>query len=164
MKMTQKDALSILKLNGTASSDDIKLAYRKACALYHPDRNPAGLEMMKLVNAAYAALDGYIADSVKSSEASEDYGDEINTALNAIINLGLNIEICGAWLWVSGDTKPHKEALKAAGFKWAAKKAMWNFRPAEWKSFNRGAWSMDKIRATHGSTTIRGKSYQQLEA
>lgn len=132
--------------------------------MFHPDRNPAGLEMMKLVNAAYDALQNYVADSVKVEADAADYGDEINTALNAIIHLGLNIEICGSWLWVSGDTKPHKEVLKAAGFKWAAKKLMWNFRPAEWKSFNRGNWSMDKIRATHGSTTIRGKSYSQIEA
>ena len=28
-------------------------------------------------------------------------------------------------MWVSGDTRPHKELLKAAGFKWSAKKSAW---------------------------------------
>lgn len=28
-------------------------------------------------------------------------------------------------MWVSGDTRPHKELLKAAGFKWSPKKSAW---------------------------------------
>ena len=110
----------------------IKLMYRKACSLYHPDRNPAGLEMMKLVNAALESLGNVINGgafdySVKNDSDYTDLGEELNNALNAIINLGLTIEICGCWIWVSGDTKPHREALKSAGYKWAPKKLMWSF-------------------------------------
>ena len=32
--------------------------------------------------------------------------------------------------WVSGNTKPIKDKLKAMGFKWAPKKKMWYLRPA----------------------------------
>ncbi len=162
MKLSHKDALNILNLPVTATLDMIKTAYRRASATYHPDRNPAGLEMMKLINAAYQALSDYIPSTQK--EETTDYGDKLNEALNAIIHLGLTIEICGSWLWVSGDTRPHKEILKTAGFKWAPKKCMWNFRPEDYKSFNRGKWSIDEIRAAHGSTQIKNKSYQQLSA
>lgn len=165
MKMSHKDALSILDLPISATFDDIKSAYRRACSMFHPDRNPAGLEMMKLVNAAYTSLHDYVAlpDDGRDYTQESNYGDEINAALNAIINLGLNIEVCGSWLWVSGDTKPHREILKASGFKWASKKLMWNFRPSEWKSFSRGKWSMDQIRATHGSTTIKPQVHRQID-
>jgi curved DNA-binding protein CbpA len=170
MKMNHNDALHILNLTSVTTIDKIKLAYRKACSQYHPDRNPAGLEMMKIVNAAYDALEDVLAGgqfdrSVKNEkEGAEEYGEQINAALNAIINLGLTIEICGSWIWVSGDTRTFKDTLKNAGFKWAPKKMMWHFRPAEYKSFNRGKWNMDKIRETHGSTTIRNRSFQQLSA
>ena len=162
MKISHKDALNILGLNNTATFEDIKLAYRKACSTYHPDRNPAGLEMMKLINNAYQALSDYVVGTV--TEESSDYGDEINTALNSIINLGLTIEVCGSWLWVSGDTRPHKDMLKENGFKWAPKKMMWHFRPSDYKSFNRGNWDMSRIREAHGSHTIKNKSYNQLSA
>jgi len=172
MKMNHNDALHILGLTmGTLTDvESIKYAYRRACAQYHPDRNPAGLEMMKLVNAAYAALEdvingGMFDRSVKKENISGEtsYGEEINEALNKIINLGLEIEVCGSWIWVSGDTRPHKDILKEAGFKWAPKKAMWHFRPDDYKSFNRGTWDMDKIRNVHGSQVIKNKSYVRIE-
>jgi hypothetical protein len=164
MKMTAKDALKILGLSTAASFEQIKLAYRKACATYHPDRNPAGLEMMKMVNCAYNALTDYQPTSESEITDTSNYGEELNAALNAIINLGLEIEICGSWLWVGGDTKPHKEILKNAGFKWASKKMMWNFRPAKWKSYSRGKYSMDEIRNAHGSVQIKTKQHRQIAA
>lgn len=35
---------------------------------------------------------------------------------------GLEIEICGNWLWIGGETKENKDALKGAGCRWASKK------------------------------------------
>lgn len=63
------------------------------------------------------------------------------------------IEICGAWVWVSGDTKPVKDALKAAGFWWARHKEAWYYsgkRPG----FHRTELDMEGIRALHGSAVI----------
>jgi hypothetical protein len=91
-------------------------------------------------------------------------GDELNAALNAIIGLGLDIEICGSWIWVSGDTRPHREVLKAAGFKWAPKKLMWSYSPAGKKTWSRGGWDMEQIRANHGSVTVKSKQHQRLSA
>lgn len=171
MKMNHNDALHILGLTegSNTTTESIKYAYRRACAKFHPDKNPAGLEMMKLVNSAYEALQDIMSGAAfdrtvkkESVAGSENYGDEMNTALSAIINLGLTIEICGSWIWVSGDTRTHREILKAGGFKYAPKKSMWHFRPADYKSFNRGKWDMDKIRSTHGSEIIRAKQQNQI--
>jgi hypothetical protein len=41
---------------------------------------------------------------------------------------------------------------------------MWYFRPAEWKSTNRGTWDIEKIRDTHGSVTVSRKEREKLEA
>lgn len=51
--MNIKDALSILGCSAAANQDAIKAAYRKACIKYHPDRNPAGLEMMNTQKCGY---------------------------------------------------------------------------------------------------------------
>ena len=156
--MNIKDALSILGLTATADQDTIKAAYRKACAKYHPDRNPAGLEMMKAVNVAYQFLTEISYNGAErpiNEEVNSDFGDMLNDAINAVIGLsGVDIEVCGAWVWLSGNTRAHKDAIKAAGYWWAKKKCSWYFRPADYKSRNKGDWDMDKIRDKYGSVSV----------
>lgn len=104
--MNIKDALSILGLTAAADQEAIKQAYRKASFKYHPDRNPAGLEMMKAVNVAYQFLTeiGYNgADRPIEEDVNADFGEMLNDAINAVIGFaGINIEVCGAWVWLSG--------------------------------------------------------------
>lgn len=157
--MNKFDACRVLNITGEYDPDSVKLAYRKACKEYHPDRNPAGLEMMKLVNQAYEALKDESGESVVTIDA-KDYGAEICHALNAIMGLGLTIELCGAWAWISGDTKPHKDTLKQAGFKWASKKKLWYFRPADAKVFSNGKKSISEIREKYGSKIVSGVRQQ----
>lgn len=152
--MRAEDALSILSISGEYTPESVKLAYRKACAKYHPDRNPAGAEMMKMVNEAYGVLKEKSGSSDADYTDIKSYGEEIFNALTAIMELGLEIEICGAWVWLHGDTKQHKDVIKEAGFKWAPKKKLWYFRPAGYKSRSRGNWSMDEIREFHGSERV----------
>jgi hypothetical protein len=83
-------------------------------------------------------------------------GKAMNNAINAVIDLeGVLIEICGNWIWLSGDTRSHKDAIKAAGYFWASKKMMWYFRPKEWKSTSRGNFTMEEIRDEFGSDTVK---------
>lgn len=149
------DAAKILGLEGQITAAEVKAAFMAAAKKYHPDINPAGGEMMKLVNAAYDVLKGDDHEVNFREDQGEPgaYPEALNEALNAIIALaGLDIEICGAWVWVSGDTKTHKDALKAAGFKYASKKKMWFFRPEGFKSHSRRDTPMSEIRANYGST------------
>lgn len=163
--MNKNDALSILNITGDYTPESIKSAYRKACSIYHPDRNPAGLEMMKLVNQAYDELknDSGTAQAKQEGDLSS-YGEDIFNALSAIIHLGFDIEICGAWVWLHGDTKPHRDLLKQSGFRWAPKKCLWYFRPADYKSKGRGKFTMDEIRAAHGSEKVTMKERTKLKA
>lgn len=177
MKLNHRDAINILGMDrseGFEASDStrqlIKAMYRQACSKYHPDRNPAGLEMMKLVNAAYEALSDVVNggefDKSLNDEASShasDLGDEMNAALNVVIDLGLEIEICGSWIWVSGDTKPHREVLKSAGYRWAPKKLMWSFCGGE-RTSSRGKFSMEDIRSKHGSVGVKARDKKQIAA
>jgi hypothetical protein len=156
--MNIKDALSILGCSASANQEAIKTAYRKACIKYHPDRNPAGLEMMKAVNVAFQFLhdlDYNGTDRPIDEEVNSDFGEALNAAINAVIGLaGINIEVCGAWVWLTGDTKAHKDAIKAAGYWWACKKSAWYFRPSDHKSRNKGDWDLEKIRDTYGSMAV----------
>jgi hypothetical protein len=159
--MNHSDAAKILSLTGDITPDIVKQAYRVACKAFHPDRNPAGLEMMKAVNVAYATLK----DVTETTENSDiEYSEKLNDAINAIINLeGLIVEVCGSWVWVSGDTRPHKTVIKEAGYFWASKKKMWYYRPADYKSSSRGKLSMDEVRNIHGSSTVKAKAQNKIK-
>ena len=162
--MKISDALAILGLSGEYNPAIVKAAYRKACSTYHPDRNPAGLEMMKMVNQAYDALKDKSGVEVVGDVDISSYGEDIFNALSKIINLGLDIEVCGAWVWLHGDTRPHKDVIKEAGFMWAPKKKLWYYRPADYKSRGRGKFSMDEIREKHGSEKVTAKERTKLRA
>lgn len=147
--MNINDAAKILGLSGEITPGQTKIAYREACKKYHPDINPAGEDMMKIVNSAYEVLKDY---SGEIRDKQLDYGDLLNDALNMVGGLiGLNIEICGAWIWITGETRIHKDVLKKVGFKWASKKKAWYFRPEGFKSRSRGKTSLDEIRGKYGS-------------
>ena len=158
--MNMRDALNILGITGEdITLDQCKTAYRRACIRYHPDRNPGGLEMMKAVNAAWQHLQSLDWDRPVNNAEGRDsgYGDSLMAFINAVVNLpGISLEVCGSWVWISGDTRPHKDAIKAAGGRWASKKKQWYFRPAEYRSKNRKSeWSMDAIRETYGSQRVQ---------
>ena len=157
--MNKYEALQLLGLTGTLSQADIKRAYKRKAQEFHPDRNPAGLELMKMINVAYDLVKNEDKITVATNQTMADYPEVLSHALKAILAFDLQIEICGLWIWVSGDTKPHKEALKNAGYLWAPKKACWYFRPADRKSFNRKSWSMDKIRSAYGSDSFKKERY-----
>lgn len=57
------------------------------------------------------------------------YFPEFIEAISNMEDVYYNIE--GTWMWVSGNTKPHREELKKFGLRWAPKKQKWYKKPAE---------------------------------
>ena len=67
----------------------------------------------------------------------------------------IQIEICGSWIWIGGETRIIKEELKNIGCWWSPTKAKWYWRSPETKRyFARGNVSMPKIRDFYGSMPI----------
>ncbi len=73
----------------------------------------------------------------------------------------MEIEICGLWVWVGGETKKHKSALKAAGYKWAMKKLKWYFARVPAGGFR--LFDMDEIRARYDSRRVVTRSTYPME-
>jgi len=53
-----RDPYEILGVSPTAPAEDIKVAYRKAARLYHPDKNPdpAAADRFRSIQSAYELL------------------------------------------------------------------------------------------------------------
>lgn len=155
--MNVQEALNVFGLSGVLSKEDIKATYKKLALKYHPDRNPLGGELMKAVNAAFDFLIANL-DKINQFQSADEnerynYGEELERVLTELNSLvGIVVEVIGNWVWISGNTKEHKDALKTLGCKWASQKKQWFFRPEEHKSrWNRKEHSIDEIREMYGT-------------
>ncbi|WP_228269048.1 molecular chaperone DnaJ [Acinetobacter baumannii] len=108
--------------------DDLKKEYRKLCFKHHPDMG-GSTENMQAINSEYEQLLKVLINkkadsnySEKSTFKNRDEEIEAEIRLREVLEKieildGLEIERIGLWLYVSGNTKAHKEALKEAGLK-----------------------------------------------
>ena len=140
--------------------DELKAAYRRLALKYHPDMG-GSTEIMQEINNEHDALFEQLKRQHNASadeyHQTTETAEEFREILAVLLGLpGLTVELCGSWLWVSGDTYQHREALKAAGYRWASKKQMWYWRPEEAAcSHHRRGASMADIRTKYGSERIK---------
>ena len=162
--------------SNTESIADLKNKYKKLAFKHHPDRG-GNTETMQKINAEYdlklKELINKSDDSqYKNTSSSNSFWDskeehseveiKVKEALDMIIHLeGLEIEIIGVWIWVEGNTKPHKEVLKKAGFKWNMTLVKWFF--AGKKSNGKGNMSIDKMREKYGCESVKNKHNKKLK-
>lgn len=134
--------------------DEIKKTFKKLALEHHPDRG-GNTATMQEINTEYAFA---IANKLSGSEFEQEeikISEDFQKIIDALINLeGLIIELVGNWLWISGDTKTHKEAIKSLKLMfWARKKKMWYYRPANHKG-GRGNKTYEEIKQKYGSQTV----------
>lgn len=140
--------------------NDVKAMYKQLAKMYHPDLTGQDTTaIMQHINTEYAFCIAKLAkgENLTSEQVEAEIlnAEQYRNAINAIINLqGINIELCGGWIWVSGNTYPHKDIFKANGFYFASVKKMWYFRSVEYATSNRRTHSMTEIRNKYGSHLI----------
>lgn len=151
--------------------DELKKEYRRLTFANHPDRG-GDTATMAAINSEYDAVfprlkaqhNASADDYHKTTEAPEEFRNICEILLHMD---GLTIELCGSWLWISGETMKHKDGLKAAGCKWASKKKMWSWHHEEdGRSWYRGKKSIGEIRIKYGSEIIgsTGEARQYIGA
>ena len=114
--------------NHCKTLDELKKAYKAAAMKHHPDVGGSTVAMQQ-INAAYAQRFEYLkgrqnteaaADTTGKTHATTESAGDFVAIIDALLRLdGLEIELCGRWLWIGGNTRQHKEALKAAGCRWS---------------------------------------------
>ena len=137
--------------------DELKKEYRRLAMKYHPDRG-GDLETMKAINAehdeAFEELKAQHNATADEYHQTTEAPEEFRRIIDLLLRLdGLTVELCGCWLWIGGETRTHKEELKAAGCRWSPKKALWYWRhPEDGCYHNRGrSQTMNHIRTRYGS-------------
>jgi hypothetical protein len=143
--------------NGQYTINDVKQVYRKLASANHPDKG-GNTETMQLINTAFSELCNYFEinqtlDINQEQETAPTFDFSFLDTLKILT--GIKIEVCGYWVWLSGDTYPHREIIKDLGFKFSGAKKSWYWSPTiNITSFKRGSKSMKQIRKEYGSKII----------
>lgn len=149
--------------NKCRSLDEVKREYKRLALLHHPDRG-GNTETMQEINKQYKQImkDPFYGFAQAKQEAREDFM-KFPEIIEQIIRFDLTIEVCGNWIWLSGNTITYKEELKKIGFFFAPKKSMWYWRPKDFKSANTKPKDMDYIRSRYGSDVITSRQDKSLK-
>ncbi len=162
--------------------EEMKQQYRNLCFKHHPDKG-GDTRTMQEINAEWAliqAREAYTEASDRQQKAhaegkksAGDYHDlnEVESTLREKIEFALNldgvdVELMGLWVWLTGNTKAHKEAIKEnGGWKWSQNKTAWYF--AGVPTFNRKKTTLDEIRNAYGSQSFskaKREQYAELDS
>lgn len=145
--------------NTIRTLEELKKAYHRLCLQLHPDVGGSDDEM-KILNAEYELLFERVKnihfnkDGETYKKETQETPEEFQWLIAELLKLdGIEIEIIGCFVWISGDTKPNKERLKELGFRWHSKKKCWYKSPAGYRRWGGSEYSMDEIRMMY--TTIK---------
>jgi len=148
--------------------EEVKKKYKALAFEYHPDvtkkdttiimaeiNNQYDLTAIKFKNI-HRNFKGEIYE-----KESEDTSQQFKDIINKVIHFeNVLIEICGAWLWISGDTIKYKETLKELKFNWSSNKTAWYYHNQP-KKRSKGDKTLDEIREMYGSKQVARKQLQK---
>ena len=118
--------------------EELKKEYRRLILKYHPDKG-GSKEETQLINAAYEDAYRFVEAKENSSGLNEEKSKSFTKATEEDIQKfikifdklmkmdGLEIDIVGSWLWLSGNTFEHKEEIKKMNFRYSRKHKKWYY-------------------------------------
>ena len=130
---------------------ELRKEYRRLAFIYHPDKG-GDTVLMQILNDQYERLsEKFIKENVDFSEGRKEYemqvSEEIRDMLDRIMFLkGVDIEVIGGWIWITGNTFDIRTTLKSLGFMFSHPKTAWYWHKGEYRKKNGKIQSMDEMR------------------
>ncbi len=152
------------------TAEELKKAYKKAARELHPDMNHDRdtTEEFKQMQAEFEQTFERLKnihvnkDGEEYEKTTEETANEFMDMINKLLLFpGIEVELCGSWVWITGNTKAHKDELKKLGFRWSSNKAAWYFHYGPYHRWSKKGMSLDDIREMYGSEKFCGNSAKQ---
>lgn len=148
--------------NNPRTAEELKKQYKKLAIEHHPDMGGSTQDMQQ-INAEYEQLFAKLKDVHQNKdgefytarESTTETASEFIDIIEKLINMdGVQIEICGSWLWLTGNTKAYREDLKKLSFRWSSNKSAWYFHRDGYKKRSKRNLTLDEIRGFYGSEIV----------
>jgi curved DNA-binding protein CbpA len=141
---------------------ELRKEYRRLAFIYHPDKG-GDTVLMQILNDRYDRLsEEFIKGNTDFSEGRKEYemqvSEEIREMLDRIMFLqGVDIEVIGGWIWITGNTFAVRTTLKSLGFMFSHPKTAWYWHKGEYRKKNGKIQSMDEMRDFWGTQKIENQ-------
>ena len=149
------------------TAEDVKKQYRENAKKYHPDLG-GNAEDFKAMRKEYECLWERIKKVHRNAEGktyekeTTETPEEFAHIIDTLVKLqGVTVELCGSWIWCSGNTQQYKDTLKELHFKWAYKKKAWYYHTEPYKKKSRRELTLDEIRDMFGSQRYNQKREEE---
>ena len=164
--------------------EELKRTYFKYAKSFHPDNGGSDI-LMKELNAEFAFMQPKLKnihefknDNTEQNSNTENYSkftkkdNKIYTdetpemfinIVDSLLRLdGIEIEIRGEWLWLSGNTYYHKETLKILGCRYSKGRRQWYWTVSPYIR-KHSKMSVEDMRSYFGSKYIKRDDKLQLK-
>lgn len=150
--------------------EELKKQYKKLAVKNHPDVGGT-VEDMQEINAEYDILFAKLKNIHETAEGktytskneTSETSNEFKDIINRLITLNdITIEICGSWLWITGNTYQHREALKHMRFRFSKSKNAWYYHTDVYRKNHGRTFSLEEIRDLYGSETVKANPQLKL--
>ncbi len=145
--------------------EELKKAYKKLVFELHPD--VSGRDTEKAFQQMQNEYDNVFArvKNIHQNSEGETYTKENNEMPDVFKDLvaqlatmnGVDVEIIGTFVWLSGQTLMHKDRIKALGFRWSSNKKMWYKAPENYRKTSRKKYEIGELREMFGTQTYSAK-------
>lgn len=148
--------------------DEAKKLFWDLAKVHHPDKGGDTATFQEILNQFENFKPGE--EKFQGEFAKWDSDDFVSILLGLIKIPEIVVEVCGSWIWISGNTKPYKDDLKSIetgetfkrGF--SPKKSMWYFSPSGYRKKSKKELSIDEIRDHYGSEKVKKEEKELLNA
>jgi curved DNA-binding protein CbpA len=163
---------------GVDTLEELKKMYHNYVLMYHPDKHrkerETYTEIMATINAQYDKLFAKVKNKHQGFDKSkcqyytytketEENVNDFKDVINALVKLRkVKVELIGSWIWVSGETKSHKDKLTELGLHYAPQKQAWQFHTGKYTRKSKSKTSLNDLRAKYVSVEFEGNNEESL--
>lgn len=146
--------------------EELKKEYKRVCFELHPDRNKdrdTTAEFQEMQNE-YEKKFNEVKNTFKNAKGetytkeNDETPEEFKDIIEKVIYMqGVDIDIIGSWLWLSGNTKSYKDQIKELKFRWSPNKSAWYFHEGGYRKKSKNNYNLDELKEMFGNQKVKNE-------